>query len=314
MYDTTLLITLSRLCILWPIMVAIGLTTLAVSSIAFISINVFIFGVLPCICAWLFLRYYYGPAWLTHVMHWIGVQMASVSPAHDLDPLPAGQQAIYSCHPHGLIAAAPYIHYTLVRGVPTMTTQFVVNFPIIRNIRSALSVIDSNKSAVDAHLADGKSLTVILGGAREALATESNKMRLCADRRGIFELAVKHRVPIVPVLTYGENEMFAVKVNWKGILGRFQLWFYENFHGVWAFPNIVEIYKWLRGDITLSTHTAPPLWPTEGEDWMDLRRRYIVALETLYDETRPANYASTIEWISASAPISAAGAVAASNT
>ncbi len=287
---------------------------LLVASVAFISINMFLFVVLPCIAIWLFLRIYYGPAWFSRTMHWIGQQMATVSPAHNLDPLPADQQAIYSCHPHGLIAAAPYIHYTLIRGVPTMTTPFVVNFPLIRHIRSALSVIDSNKSAVDAHLAAGKSLTVILGGAREALATEPHKMRLCADRRGIFELAVKHRVPIVPVLTYGENEMFAVKVNWKGILGRFQLWFYEHFHGIWAFPNIVEIYKWLRGDITLRTHTAPPLWPAAGEDWMALRRRYIVALETLYDETRPDDYAPTIEWISAAAPIAATAATAASNT
>ena len=303
MYDSDLFTTLSRLCILWPVMVAIGLTMLIIASIAFISINMCLFVVLPCFAIWLFLRTYYGPTWFSQIMHWIGTQMASVSPAHNLDPLPAGQQAIYSCHPHGLIAAAPYIHYTLVRGVSTMTTQFVVNFPLIRHIRSALSVIDSNKSAVDAHLGAGKSLTVILGGAREALATEPHKMRLCADRRGIFELSIKHRVPIVPVLTYGENEMFAVKVSWKGILGRFQLWFYEHFHGVWAFPNIVEIYKWLRGDITLRTHTAPPLWPAAGEDWMALRRHYIVALETLYDKTRPDDYAPTIEWISSSTSI-----------
>ncbi len=284
-------------------MAAIGVTILTVTSIAFISINVFIFGILPCIGVWLFLRYYYGPTWFKRVMHWIGTQMASVSPATNLDPLAEGTQAIYSCHPHGLMAAAPYIHYTLVRGVPTMTTPIVVNLPFIRSVRSALNLVDSNKDVVKNHLAAGKSLAVILGGAREAIATEPRQMRLCADRRGIFELAIQYRVPIVPVLTYGENEMFAVKINWKGVLGEFQRWLYKKFHGVWAFPNALEIYKWLRGDITLRTYTAPPLWPAADEDWMTLRKRYIIALETLYDKTRPTDYAPTIEWISASAPI-----------
>ncbi len=284
-------------------MVALGLLLVIVSSITFISINFFLFFILPACCVWLFVRYYYGEDWLSKLMLWYGVQMASVSPAVNLVPLAAGTQAIYSCHPHGLISAAPYIHYTLVRGVPTMTTPFVLKFPLIRNIRSAFSLIDSNKETVDAHLAAGKSLTVVLGGAREALATEHHKMRLCADRRGIFELAVKHGVPIVPVQTYGENEMSAEKLAWNGILGRLTQWFYKHFHGVWALPNITEIYKWLRGDITLRTHAAPPLWPAAGEDWMALQKRYVVALETLYDETRPAEYAPTIEWISASAPI-----------
>ncbi len=305
MYDATLLLTLSRLCILWPIMIALGLTTVFFAGLAFISINFTFFVVLPGLSLWALIRHLYGPTWFTKLLRWIGEQMASVSPAEGLDQLPTSTQAIYSCHPHGLVAAAPYIHFTLLRGVPTMTTPFVVKFPLIGAIRDALNLVDSNKSTVDAHLATGKSLAVILGGAREALATERHTMRLCADRRGIFELAIRHGVPIIPVLTYGENEMFAVKLQWGGILGQFQRWFYKYFHGVWAFPNGLEIFKWLRGDITLQTHAAAPLWPAEGEDWMSLRKRYIVALEDLYDKTRPDDYAPTIEWISASAPIDA---------
>lgn len=305
MYDATILLTLSRLCILWPIMVALGLTGVFIASITFISLNFVFFVLLPGIAIWMSIRYVYGPTWFTKLLRWVGDQMASVSPAEGLDRLSTSTQAIYSCHPHGLVAAAPYIHFTLQRGVPTMTTPFVVNFPLIGTIRSALNLVDSNKSTVDSHLAAGKSLAVILGGAREALATERHTMRLCADRRGIFELAIKYGVPIVPVLTYGENEMFAVKIHWGGILGQFQRWFYKRFHGVWAFPNLLEIFKWLRGDITLQTYAADPVTPLNGEDWMSLRKRYIVALEDLYDKTRPDNYAPTIEWISASAPIDA---------
>jgi hypothetical protein len=288
--------TLARLFVVWPVILAFTLVALGILIALIIGINFAIFVVIPALFLYAWLRYTRGPDWFRHVTRWVGAQMAAVSPATGLHTNPT-TPTIYSCHPHGLIAAAPYIHFALVHEIPTVTTPVLTKFPVVRSIAAAIGLIDSHKETLHRHLADGKSFAIVLGGTREALATEPRKMRLCADRRGIFELAVLHGAAIQPVLTYGENEMFTVRVEWGGILGQLQRWLYRHIHGIWAFPNIREIWHWLRGDITLRTVAAAPIKPLPGESWEALRERYKAALEELYERTRPADYAPTIEWI-----------------
>jgi hypothetical protein len=288
--------TLARLFVVWPVILAFTVVALGILIALIIGINFAIFVVIPAIFLYVWLRYTRGPDWFREVTRWVGTQMASVSPATGLHTNPT-TPIIYSCHPHGLIAAAPYIHFTLLHEIPTVTTPILTKIPIISRIAGALGLIDSNKETLHRHLAAGKSFAIVLGGTREALATEPRKMRLCVDRQGIFELAIRHGAAIQPVLTYGENEMFTVHVEWGGILGQFQRWLYAHVHGIWAFPNIREIWHWLRGDITLRTVAAEPIKPLAGETWEALRERYKATLEELYVRTRPVDYADTIEWI-----------------
>jgi hypothetical protein len=296
--------TLARLFVVWPVILGIAFIGLGAFFVLFISINLVIFVVIPALLLYAWMRYTRGPNWFKGCLRWIGEQLAAVSPATGIyEQIPAAaahtpaKPVIYSCHPHGLIAAAPYIHFSLLRGVAIVTTPLVTKLPIVRQLASSFNIIDSNKSTIDRQLASGKSMAVILGGAREAIATKPKCMRICADRRGIFELAIRHHAAIQPILTYGENEMFTVKVEWHGILGRLQNWLYKNFHGIWAFPNLLEVWRWLRGDITLQTVAAEPLIPHEGETWEELRERYKASLEELYARTRPADYAAEIEWV-----------------
>ncbi len=290
--------TLARLFVVWPVILALTLVALGLLIAVIVGINFAVFVVIPGLCIYAWLRYTRGPDWFTEIAHWAGEQMAAVSPSTGLAFASSSDPIIYSCHPHGLIAAAPFIHFSLLHRIPTVTTPIFTKFPVARTLAAAVGLIDSNKATLEHHLATGKSLAIVLGGAREALATEPHKMRLCADRRGIFELAILHQVPIQPVLTYGENEMFTVNAKFGGIIGRLQRWLYAHVHGIWAFPNIREIWHWLRGDITLRTFAAEPIKPRAGETWEALRDRYKAALEDLYSRTKPTDYAPAIEWIS----------------
>jgi hypothetical protein len=230
------------------------------------------------------------------IAKWVGEQLGALSPYTALHSLDPSGQYIYSCHPHGLIAAAPYIHYGLRQNIATVTTPIIADFPLLMKYLSPkIGIISSNKSTIKEHLGAGKSLAVVLGGAREAISTRPREMRLCADRIGIFKMAIEMQIPIVPVLTYGENEMFSVNYKFGGLFGRFQQWIYTKAHGIWAFPNIREIIRWLNGDITLRTFSGAPIEP--GNNWEDLREQYKIALENLYKETRPSDYAPEIKWV-----------------
>jgi hypothetical protein len=281
-----------RLLIIWPIVLGFIFIICVILGVCFFAFNILI----PLFCIYALITYFYGSNWITAISKWVGEQLGSISPYTELGGTDVSGQYIYSCHPHGLLAAAPYIHYGLRQNIATVTTPIIAEFPLVMShLAPQIGIISSNKTRIKTHLEGGRSLAIILGGAREALATRPHEMRLCADRIGIFKMAVEMKIPIIPVLTYGENEMFTVNYKFGGIIGKFQKWFYKKVHGIWAFPNIREILRWLNGGITLQTFRGAAIEP--GDDWEDLRTRYKAALEKLYAETRPADYAAEIEWI-----------------
>lgn len=57
-----------------------------------------------------------------------------------------------------------------------------------------------------------KSMAIILGGAREALlAKPLNPVIILTPRKGVFRIALKSKVPVVPVYTFGEMEAWEVR-------------------------------------------------------------------------------------------------------
>jgi 2-acylglycerol O-acyltransferase 2 len=52
-----------------------------------------------------------------------------------------------------------------------------------------------------------ESVSVIPGGVRDMMTTTPGVIHI-VPRKGVFRLALETGTPIVPVLTYGENELF----------------------------------------------------------------------------------------------------------
>jgi 1-acyl-sn-glycerol-3-phosphate acyltransferase len=200
------------------------------------------------------------------------------------------QNGIYICHPHGFLALAPFVHFSLgEEQIGLITTPIMFTFPIFGWLLRQLGLIPSDRESIEA----ASRVAVLLGGGREAHATRAGKMRLCVDRKGIFEIAVKQRRHLIPVLSYGENEIFSIPEG--GLLGDFQGWIKEKFHCVLMFPKPADIWEWVTGKNTIKTYVGEPIEP--AATWEETRERYIGVLKDLYKKTRPPEYDEEIEFI-----------------
>lgn len=55
----------------------------------------------------------------------------------------------------------------------------------------------------------GRAITIVVGGARESLDAQPYKLRLVLKRRkGFIKLAIRTGADLVPVLAFGENELY----------------------------------------------------------------------------------------------------------
>lgn len=55
----------------------------------------------------------------------------------------------------------------------------------------------------------GRAITIVVGGARESLDAQPNNLRLVLKRRkGFIKLAIRTGADLVPVLAFGENELY----------------------------------------------------------------------------------------------------------
>ena len=55
----------------------------------------------------------------------------------------------------------------------------------------------------------GRGITIVVGGARESLDAQPHQLRLVLKRRkGFVKLAIRTGADLVPVLSFGENELY----------------------------------------------------------------------------------------------------------
>lgn len=71
----------------------------------------------------------------------------------------------------------------------------------------------------------GRGITIVVGGARESLDAQPNKLRLVLKRRkGFVKMAIRTGADLVPVLAFGENDLYEqVQPDEHPKIHRFQL-------------------------------------------------------------------------------------------
>jgi 1-acyl-sn-glycerol-3-phosphate acyltransferase len=90
--------------------------------------------------------------------------------------------------------------------VVTLNVTFVL--PIWREILLLLGYISSSRATLLSTLQE-KSVVLVPGGAKEALYTHPGTLKLVLKKRmGFIKLALKAKVPLVPCICFGENEIF----------------------------------------------------------------------------------------------------------
>lgn len=213
--------------------------------------------------------------------------------------------AIYSWHPHGLYAISPFIHCcsSITSWSPNIslaTHSYLSSLPFINLLPIKNKIIPINEDVIVRELDRNISVCLLPGGVRESFKITKNKFNLVIkDRKGIFRIAIKQNVPIVPILAFGENDLFEqIDSRWNDKL---QI-FIDSIIGIQLpLPTWKSIKKWftlLRKpfDRPIESFVGEPVYPLADDTVESMRARYIEALEGLYLKHRPNDWAESIEY------------------
>ncbi|KAL3050793.1 hypothetical protein OYC64_001125 [Pagothenia borchgrevinki] len=149
----------------------------------------------------------------------------------DLDPK---KNYIFGFHPHGVLVAGGFCNFCteasgFSRMFPGLTSHLLMlpfwfRVPLFRDYIMCGGLVSSSKSSLS-HLLSrpggGNVAVIALGGAVESLEARPGALKLqILNRKGFIKLALKHGAQLVPVFSFGENELFDQMENPSGSLLR----------------------------------------------------------------------------------------------
>lgn len=138
---------------------------------------------------------------------------------------------IFTNHPHGIIGVAPMTHFgTNVTCLEELFPKLQVHLlgasaffriPFFREWALLHGHSSVGRTSCMALLHSGHSIALAPGGARESLESTPGTMRLILKRRrGFVKLALATGAALVPVLSFGENELYNTFQFEPGTCGR----------------------------------------------------------------------------------------------
>lgn len=158
--------------------------------------------------------------------------------------------ALYIAHPHGLFSMAPFLHWAArITDWPSDKKMCIAvhsiffKIPIVCELMESFGAIEATEVAISQKLKEGISVVVLTGGIRELHETHPGKMKLILKKRkGVFRIAEDLQIPIVPVLTFGENELFPpIQSAWARIIQKYlKIWLGIGM----AFPTLSSVKNW----------------------------------------------------------------------
>ncbi|KAK5090460.1 diacylglycerol O-acyltransferase 1 [Lithohypha guttulata] len=154
---------------------------------------------------------------------------ASYFPArlHRTVPLIPTRKYIFGYHPHGIISHGAFAAFgtealgfsDLFPGITNTLLTLDSNFriPFYRDYALALGLGSVSKESIENLLSRGginnegmgRAVTVVVGGARESLDAQPHHLKLVLNsRKGFVKIAIRQGADLVPVLAFGENELY----------------------------------------------------------------------------------------------------------
>jgi hypothetical protein len=208
--------------------------------------------------------------------------------------------AIYVFHPHSIFAVSQLLHTgTTITDWPDKNTKavshsYIFNIPLVKDFVNSMC-ISSEYSIMKDTLKRGSSISVSLGGMSESEYLNENTLTfIVKKRKGIFKMALETGVPLIPVITYGETNIFKN--------GKYRFIEYINsILGIHlSLPTLQSLYNWFiiykrPLDTKIETYIGEPVDVEQIEnpskrDIREVRKRYIQALRELYTKTHPPQY------------------------
>jgi 2-acylglycerol O-acyltransferase 2 len=228
---------------------------------------------------------------------------------------------IFGYHPHGVISVGAVINFgtyatgfdDLFPGIDLRLCTLAGNFqlPLSREMLLALGMQDASKESLGHNLSQpNRSMMLVVGGAAESLeASPAKNQLILKERKGFVKMALKTGASLVPVYSFGENDIFeAVKLEgrWK----RWQMWLQKKcgfalplFFGraltgglahrlfrvnTGSFPFRTPIHSVVGAPLEVPRKfTEEEIEAEDGKLLDDYHQRYIDGLSALHDKWRP---------------------------
>lgn len=134
---------------------------------------------------------------------------------------------IFGYHPHGIISHGAFAAFAtealgfadLFPGITNTLLTLDTNFrvPLYREYALAMGLASVSRESIENLLSKGghngegmgRAVTIVIGGARESLDAKPHSLRLVLkSRKGFVKLAIRTGADLVPVLAFGENELY----------------------------------------------------------------------------------------------------------
>lgn len=170
----------------------------------------------------------------------------------NIEKLP-DKPALYLCHPHGLFGYSWLLHFLYrihtwpneaVRPKLAIHSIFF-RIPLVRDILEQCHCIEAKEDVIQSYLRKGMSVALVTGGIEEMLYNGDTTVKLVLQKRkGYARIAKSCGVPIVPLFTVGENDLFPNETFW--------LW--RSFTSL--------IHKWFHIQIPLPSWSSMKRWST----------------------------------------------------
>ncbi|KAH7132494.1 diacylglycerol acyltransferase-domain-containing protein [Dendryphion nanum] len=146
---------------------------------------------------------------------------------HRVQKLEPTRKYIFGYHPHGIISHGAFAAFAtealgfsqLFPGITNTLLTLDSNFrlPLYREYALRMGLASVSRESITNILSRGgtngegmgRAVTIVIGGAREALEARPGHMRLVIQRRkGFAKMAIRTGADLVPVLAFGENDIY----------------------------------------------------------------------------------------------------------
>eukprot|EP00796_Vickermania_ingenoplastis_P008655 gene8655-6082_t len=227
--------------------------------------------------------------------------MGDQAPEPPVDRRDPKRQYLFSFHPHGVFPGSSlYLPCTSVwedligvneeNRITTHGADVIFMCPIMRELPLCVGALSVARRGIENSISKGNSPLIITGGQSEMLLTKwsQTEMHLVCHHLGFIKLAMRHHIPLVPVLSFSECNIME-NVHWLKV----QRWFVKRI----GFPALVLPHGWCY--LPLPTHlpvtlvVGQPLRPYPNRDNVDdpacveeMRARYFNHLQTIFYQYR----------------------------
>uniref|UniRef100_A0A803XYB6 Acyltransferase n=1 Tax=Meleagris gallopavo TaxID=9103 RepID=A0A803XYB6_MELGA len=141
---------------------------------------------------------------------------------------------IFGYHPHGIMGLGAFCNFSTEAtgvsqkfpGIRPYLATLAGNFrmPILRDYLMSGGICPVNRDSIDYILSkngSGNAIIIVVGGAAESLnCTPGKNSVTLRNRKGFVKLALRHGADLVPVYSFGENEVYKQVIFEEGSWGR----------------------------------------------------------------------------------------------